>query len=514
MKRRSLGSAKSWPGLAAALVLCIAGQLIAQEVDTTVPRQLFVHALDTLDGLEIQATTAMIIEEDWGKAIELEGLVLVPDLEIEDVGIEVEILAPSPCYPGIVFRFADAGAYELAYGVPAASGQSDAIQYDPVFNRSNTWQLYTGPAYQKQATVPLGEWFTLRIDVVGERAAIRVGDQPPLVVEHLAHGRRAGRVGLWTFRPARFRNLRVMAPESLEHLSGEHPQAPEGSVDAWWLQGTGTVTSGPSGVLNLNRYIRCPPTEVRLVRHFTLSDESDLDLAFGYSDDLRLSLDGQLLFEGSHTFAGFESRDARGWVRPENNRLVHRTGAGRHELEAVLRVSEPFGWGLLVTLAGGEIRLLPAELTNVRTVNAGPLRVVAFRAQGTEPEASAFEKLRSWAEPRGLLADRSSFLLLGRNDPPPAPGRPDYGYVYMLTIPDGLEAGGGVEIIEIPQATYLVVRARLSDMGTRWEALYRWAESSGFTVTGHGLEEHLNLPGTVVPEEMVFDLWLPITGTM
>jgi DNA gyrase inhibitor GyrI len=152
------------------------------------------------------------------------------------------------------------------------------------------------------------------------------------------------------------------------------------------------------------------------------------------------------------------------------------------------------------------------ELTHVRTVIAGPFRVVAFRAEGAEPETPAFERLRAWAEPRGLLADQSSFLLLGRNDPPPAPDRPYYGYVYMLTLPEGVDTGQGAELIDLPRATYAVVRARLSDMGGRWEALYSWAESSGYTVTGHGFEEHLNLPDTVAPEDMLFDLWLPVDG--
>jgi len=150
------------------------------------------------------------------------------------------------------------------------------------------------------------------------------------------------------------------------------------------------------------------------------------------------------------------------------------------------------------------------DLRNVRMVSTGRLRAVAFRAEGDEPEATAFERLRAWAEPRGLLDDRASFLLLGRNDPPPVPGRRGYGYVYMLTVDEGLEAGG-VELIELPAATYAVVRARLGDMGGRWEALYRWAEASRYTVTGHGLEEHLSVPGTVAPDEMLFDLWLPVT---
>ncbi len=149
-------------------------------------------------------------------------------------------------------------------------------------------------------------------------------------------------------------------------------------------------------------------------------------------------------------------------------------------------------------------------LKNVRIVTTGRLRAVAFRAEGAEPEALAFQRLAAWAEPRGLLADETLFLLLGRNDPPPQAGRQGYGYVYNLTIDDGMEVGAGVELTELPPSTYVVVRARLSDMANRWEALYRWAEASGYAVAGHGLEEHLSVPGKVAPEEMLFDLWLPV----
>jgi hypothetical protein len=51
----------------------------------------------------------------------------------------------------------------------------------------------------------------------------------------------------------------------------------------------------------------------------------------------------------------------QGWVQPESNRLIRHTVAGNHKLEAVLRVTEPFGWGLIVTLGGGKVDLLPVE---------------------------------------------------------------------------------------------------------------------------------------------------------
>ena len=80
----------------------------------------------------------------------------------------------------------------------------------------------------------------------------------------------------------------------------------------------------------------------------------------------------------------------------------------------------------------------------------------------------------------------------------------------MLTVPESIESGAGPEITDLPRATYAVVRARLPEMNARWEALYNWAESSGYTVTGHGLEEHLDRPHAVPIEEMLFDLWLPV----
>jgi hypothetical protein len=353
------GRTKLWLAFAAALLVGLCGPVFAQRVEAVALRQVYANRLDSLEGLEVHAATAHIVDVDDGKALELEGIVLIPDLRTGDAEIEVEILAPAPCYPGVAFRYSDLTAFELAYAVPAVSGQSDAIQYDPVFNSSNTWQLHTGPSFQRQATVPVGEWFTLRVDINRDRAAIQVGEQPPLVVERLSHEIAAGGIGLWSFRPAWFRNLRISPARSLEDLHGEYPQAPDGAIDAWWLEGTGVIPCEPSGVLDLNRYVAAPDTVAHLIRRFTVDRETDVEFAFGFSDRLKLSLDGETLFEGTHTFSGFESQATRGWVLPESEGLIQRVGAGRHQLEAELEVTEPFGWGLMVALRGDKVRLLP-----------------------------------------------------------------------------------------------------------------------------------------------------------
>ncbi len=171
--------------------------------------------LTNLEALDVHARVAEVVTWRGRRALRLDGLALVPDLEVREASVEVEIWAEGACYPGIVFRVADVLNFELAYAVPHCSGVWDALQYDPVFHGSNTWQLYHGEGYQKAATVPTGEWFHLRVDVQGESVAICVDGQPPLVVQQLAHAHASKRVGLWTYLPAYFSNLRVSSCRQL-----------------------------------------------------------------------------------------------------------------------------------------------------------------------------------------------------------------------------------------------------------------------------------------------------------
>ena len=94
-------------------------------------------------------------------ALRLDGLAVLPGVQLRSGRLEVWIGAEGACYPGLVFRQQDAGNYELAYAQPHTSGLWDTLQYDPVINATNTWQLYHGPAYQQLAEVPTGRWFLL-----------------------------------------------------------------------------------------------------------------------------------------------------------------------------------------------------------------------------------------------------------------------------------------------------------------------------------------------------------------
>lgn len=307
----------------------------------------------TIDLHELQIDAQNHAHTTWQgtPALYLEnGLATVPNIELDNSEIEVLIAAEGPAYPGIVFRQADNHNYELAYAVPHCSGLSDAIQYDPVFNGSNTWQLYYGDSYQGIADVPMNSWFTFKVAFLNRRSVISVGDQSPLVVEKLVHPFRAGQFGLWTFQPAYFSDLQIRSIDILDQPAGQPAHAPEGAVDAWHVKGCGVVHCEPNGVLNLNRLFPPSIEEVHLVRSFELSSACQVNFNLGYSDTLSFKLDGELIHEGENTFSGFADRAARGYAELSGELVSCELGAGVHRISADLSVSEGFGWGLVVTV--------------------------------------------------------------------------------------------------------------------------------------------------------------------
>ena len=324
---------------------------------------LLENTLTSLLDLNIHAAQAEIVTWQGRQALWLEnGLAMIPGRRLQDARIAVSIGTDGPAYPGVAFRVEDVLNYELAYAVPHVSGEWDALQYDPVFHGSNTWQIYHGPSYQRATQVPTGHWFRLQVDFCATRAAVSVDGQPPLVVEKLAHPATPGLLGLWTFRPAYFCDLRVSTCDELDASPGEVPCAAPGTVEEWFVEDYGVVTCEPNGVVNLNRYLPAPPGEVRLVRRFEMPQGGPVTFEFGFSDALSLELDGQVIFNGENTFKGFADRPARGYAEPGTESLRRVLAPGMHSLAAVLGVSEPFGWGLGLAARGEGLRWLPAEL--------------------------------------------------------------------------------------------------------------------------------------------------------
>lgn len=302
------------------------------------------------------------------KALRLSGqgasLLLVPGLSLAQGWIEVDLGSEGTAYPGIAFRVRDSLNYELAYIQPHTSGQWDALQYDPVFHGSNTWQLYYGSQAQQAVDVPAQTWHHLRIEFQDQTARIRVGEQEPLVVRQLAHPHRGGLLGLWTFLPAYFANLRVGddAPDfGLGTEQALNEELPAGAVMEWFLDGFGVVDAEASGILNLNRYLPVSEQAVRLTREMRVDEAREFVFRLGFSDEITFQVDGEDVFTGENLFHVSPKWEERGYVRPDQS-IRRYLSQGAHRLTTILKAREYFGFGLALNIEGAGYHLLPAQL--------------------------------------------------------------------------------------------------------------------------------------------------------
>ena len=302
------------------------------------------------------------------KALQLSGqgasLVIVPGLCLSQGWIEVDIGSDGAAYPGIAFRVQDGLNYELGYIQPHTSGQWDALQYDPVFHGSNTWQLYYGSEAQKNVDVPVQTWHHLRIEFQGQKARMQVEEQEPLIVSHLAHPHQSGFVGLWTYLPAYFSNLRIGDDCMAIHSNADQAlkeELPSGMVTGWFLEGFGVVNTERNGILNLNRYLPITEKEVKLIREIEVQEAGEFLFHVGFSDQLTFQVDDEIVFTGENLYQTSPKWEERGYVRPDHP-IVHRLDKGMHRLTAILTAREFFGFGIALNIEGTEYHLKPAHL--------------------------------------------------------------------------------------------------------------------------------------------------------
>jgi DNA gyrase inhibitor GyrI len=148
---------------------------------------------------------------------------------------------------------------------------------------------------------------------------------------------------------------------------------------------------------------------------------------------------------------------------------------------------------------------------NVRIEKLEPMRVASVRVVGAQPESEAWERLKAWAEPRGLLKDPKQHPVFGFNNPNPSPDREEYGYEFWIRVGSDVASGGPVEVKEVAGGSFAVMTHRGYPSPEVWKQLWDWVENSDYRWRkAHELERiHDPLaPAT----EVVFDLYLPIEG--
>jgi len=156
----------------------------------------------------------------------------------------------------------------------------------------------------------------------------------------------------------------------------------------------------------------------------------------------------------------------------------------------------------------------------IKIVRLEPMRVASARVISTTPENEAWEKMRSWAEPRGLLEDLQKHPVFGFNNPNPSPDRKEYGYEFWIRVELDVEPEGDIKIKEFEGGLYAVTTCRLKEeleseffekegYLESWKKIVDWVKSSRYGYGKHQCLEKAHDPNAS-EEELVLDLYCPI----
>ncbi len=150
----------------------------------------------------------------------------------------------------------------------------------------------------------------------------------------------------------------------------------------------------------------------------------------------------------------------------------------------------------------------------VEIVRLKPMRVATVGAISETPERDAWEKMRAWAESKGLLDDIQKHPVFGFNNPNPSPDRKEYGYEFWIRVEPEVQPKGEISLKDFPGGLYAVTTCKLhgdpeGNVMQVWKKLLEWVQSSNYKWRKtHELEKPHH---PLAPEEdLVLDLYLPI----
>ena len=147
---------------------------------------------------------------------------------------------------------------------------------------------------------------------------------------------------------------------------------------------------------------------------------------------------------------------------------------------------------------------------HVRVDTLASTRVASVRAFGGSPEQEAWQRLREWAEPAGLLEQPAAHPVFGFNNPPARPGQAEYGYEFWIAVGPDANTPSGIEVKDFPGGRYAVTSCRVGDVPQSWKALLRWVHSSDYTWRRSAQELERILNPLATPNELLLELYLPL----
>jgi len=253
------------------------------------------------------------------------GQANLKDVKFDSGVIEYDLLITAQYdFVGPVFRQVEDGFGEVIYLRPHLIGKPDAIQYTPIVNGNLAWQIFTGPGFEAQADYPIGKWIHVRTDVYQSSASVSLDGKPVLHVPYLKGRQGAGDVGLLALAGGDYIANFTLDPIA-NYRDPEPPPPitplPKNSVTSWQVTPAITqkeafaraaksnwagvswqpIAVETTGAANLSK--AGPDAEDRhsFIARFRLDSSSahrEL-MQFGFSDQVRVYLNGAPLYEGA-----------------------------------------------------------------------------------------------------------------------------------------------------------------------------------------------------------------------
>ena len=154
---------------------------------------------------------------------------------------------------------------------------------------------------------------------------------------------------------------------------------------------------------------------------------------------------------------------------------------------------------------------------DVRIEHVKPMRVAFLRHIGPYDQCgSAWEKLMTWAAPRGMLGGGRLFLGICHDDPEVTP-RDKVRYDACVTVEEDFKTEGDIGVQEVAGGEYVVT----THLGPYNKLGDTYARLFGQWLPQHGLEPalkpcfevYLNDPESTEPEELITDIYVPLAGS-
>jgi hypothetical protein len=293
---------------------------------------------DDLGAWDTVGVTATIETYKGKQSIFLKsGSMSVKGADLRDGIIEADIsFSAQRGFPGFVFRMQDPANLESFYLRPHQSGNPDATQYTPVFNGQAGWQLYHGEGYSKAFRFNMEQWHHIKIDFHGLQAEVYIDDmeKPLIKVKELLCGWKSGKIGVSVGgTPIHLANFQYTAKQGSQPAAIPVPATgTNGLVTQWQVSNVlpgnqfekmhrlpsafgstlkwTTQHTEASGTINLARFGQWTETNNTIIAKLMVESDADQikPILFGFSDFVRVYLNGQALYSGADNFL---SRDYR-----------------------------------------------------------------------------------------------------------------------------------------------------------------------------------------------------------